>query len=671
MRKLLSYLAIFLSMSISIGTAPQAKPAAKPVAAAGPTVAITDPTQIASKEKWDVQALSIEKLYMSREIGDSAWAPDGKQIAFISNISGRDNLWIVPSEGGWPVQLTVSNQRQQAPAWSPKGRWIAYISDTDGNEQWDIFLVSPRDGQVVNLTNTTEISEDSPAWSPDGERLAYRVRPKDSPNSEIDVIDVATRKVTHLTTNTPKELQNSAPTWSKDGKWILFTQTRADDNDSNVLLTATADGKSVNLTPHEGDKIFQAADLSPDGKTALVTSNALNGYNNAALVDVASKKISWLTRDRWEVMAGKFSPSGKLATFTANVDGSSEIFAHNLVTGRNQTLPLPKGLNDIAGANTPFAPGGTRLLYGHEGAGEPGDLWVYDFTTQKSFQVTHSLVGGVRSEDMVQPFLVHYPSKDGKWQISAFFYVPFNAERNGKNAAVVFAHGGPANQVQNSFNRRVQYLVNQGFFVILPNFRGSSGYGKEFEDANRFDMGGGDLDDVISAADWIVKTGYIDPKKIAIMGGSYGGYLTLMAAAKAPDRWAAAAPFIPFVNWFTVLEHTEPNIRDHFIAVMGDPMKDKDRLRDRSPIYFVDKIQAPLLLLAGGNDPRCPPTEAEQVTQAIKKRGGSVELKIYDNEGHGFSRVENQIDAMTRIAEFLKKYVPPEKCGCNLDEVSR
>jgi dipeptidyl aminopeptidase/acylaminoacyl peptidase len=355
-------------------------------------------------------------------------------------------------------------------------------------------------------------------------------------------------------------------------------------------------------------------------------------------------------------------------TWTGNVDGSSEIFVHNVITGRTQSPSLPRGVDDIAGAETPFAIGGAQLLFAHEGAGEPADLWVYDFATQKSHQVTHSLVGGLRSEDMVQPFLVHYPSKDGKWQISAFAYVPYNAERNGKNAAVVFIHGGPNDQVQNSFNRRAQYLANQGFFVILPNYRGSSGYGKEFEDANRYDMGGGDLEDVLSAADWIARTGYVDPKKIAVMGGSYGGYLTLMAAAKAPDRWAAAAPFVPFVNWFTVLERTAPNIREHFIAAMGDPMKDKERLHERSPIYFVDQIKAPVLLLAGGNDPRCPPTEAEQIAAAIKKNKGVVDLKIYENEGHGFSRVEDQIDALTRIGEFLKKYDPPEKCGCNLNE---
>ena len=282
-------------------------------------------------------------------------------------------------------------------------------------------------------------------------------------------------------------------------------------------------------------------------------------------------------------------------------------------------------------------------------------------------QITHSLSGGVRSEDMVEPYLVHYPSKDGKWQISAFVYVPYSAQRNGKNAAVVFIHGGPEAQLQNFIIRPIQYLVNQGYFVIAPNYRGSTGYGKEFQDANRFDLGGGDLDDVISAADWMVKTGYVDTKKIAVVGGSYGGYLTMMAVTKAPDRFAAGVPWIPFVNWFTVFENTSAELREFILANMGDPNKDVARFKERSPIYFVDQIKAPLLLLAGGNDPRCPKTEAEQVAQAIKKRGGTVELKVYENEGHGFTKIENQIDAYTRIAEFLKKYVPPEKCGCNLE----
>jgi dipeptidyl aminopeptidase/acylaminoacyl peptidase len=628
--------------------------------------AITDPAQITAKQKFDIQPFTIEKLYMTRNIGDSSWSPDDKQIAFVTNITGRNNIWVVPAQGGWPTQLTVSNQRQVSIAWSPQGRWIAYNSDYDGNEQWDLFLVSVTNGQVVNLTNTPEVSEEGAAWSPDGEKLAYSVKPKQAPNYEIDTIEILTKKVTHLTINTPPQLSNVSSLWSKDGKSIVFTQLRADGKDSNIFIVPASGGRPANLTPHQGEQNFQATDISPDGKTILLTSNAGNGYQNAGLLDIASKKITWLTTDKWEVSAGNFSRDGKRVTWMANVDGNQDVYLYDLASRQAKPLPLAKGINLLAGAETAFSHDGVRLLYRHEGATAPNDLWAYDFESQNPVQISHSLVGGVRSEDMAEPFLVHYPSKDGKWQISALAYVPYNAEKNGKNAAIVYIHGGPTSQTMNSFYRSIQYLVNQGYFVIAPNYRGSTGYGKEFEDANRFDMGGGDLEDVISAAEWIKKTGFIDPKKVAVMGGSYGGYLTMMAVTKAPDLWAAGVPIVPFVNWFTEIENEDPSLREYDMATMGDPVKDKARLQERSPINFVDQIKAPLLLLAGGNDPRCPHTEAEQVASAIKKRKGVVELKVYENEGHGFAKVENQIDAYTRVADFLKKYAEPAKCGCNL-----
>jgi dipeptidyl aminopeptidase/acylaminoacyl peptidase len=628
---------------------------------------ITDPAQITSKQKFDIQPFTVEKLYMTRAIGDSSWSPDDKQVAFVTNISGRNNIWIVPSQSGWPTQLTVSNQRQANIAWSPKGRWIAYNSDYDGNEQWDLFLVSTSNGQVVNLTNTPEVSEEGAAWSPDGEKLAYSVKPKQSPNYEIDTIEIQSRRIIHLTSNTPAQLSNFNPIWSRDGKWIVFTQQNAAGKDSNIFIASATGGRATNLTPHEGERNFSATDISPDAKSVLITSNAGNGYENAGLLDVATKKISWLTNDKWEISSGKFSPDGKHLSWTANIDGDQDIYVYDLTTRQAHPLPVAKGINSLAGAETPFSHDGTSLLFTHNGPNAPNDIWTYDFAAQKSQQITHSLVGGVRSEDMVEPFLVHYPSKDGKWQISAFVYVPYNAERNGKNAGIVSIHGGPTAQTINSFSRNIQYLVNQGFFVIAPNYRGSTGYGKEFEDANRFDMGGGDLQDVISAAEWMKKTGFIDPKKIAVMGGSYGGYLTMMAVTKAPDLWAAGVPIVPFVNWFTEIENEDPLLRQYDISTMGDPAKDMVRLKDRSPINFADQIKAPLLLLAGGNDPRCPKTEAEQVAQAVKKRGGVVDLKVYENEGHGFAKIENQIDAATRIAEFLKKYAEPAKCGCNIE----
>ena len=220
--------------------------------------AVTDPKQIASKPNAQVEprSLTIEKLYMTRQVGRPTWSPDGKSIAFISNMSGRNNLWLVPAEGGWPVQLTVSDQRQTSPAWSPDGKWIAYQSDYDGDEQWDIFLVSPKTGKVVNLTSTREIAETDPTWSPDGRYLAYLVKPKTSAAHEIDIYDMVMREVKHLTTSTPQDKGNSNPIWSKDGKYIVYSQEQAKGTDSNIFIADVATGKSTLLTPHDGEQRF-------------------------------------------------------------------------------------------------------------------------------------------------------------------------------------------------------------------------------------------------------------------------------------------------------------------------------------------------------------------------------------------------------------------------------
>ena len=630
--------------------------------------AITDPQQIASKPDARVEkSLSIEKLYMTRQVGGPTWSPDGKTVAFISNMSGRNNLWLVPSDGGWPMQLTISNERQAQPTWSPDGKSIAYISDYDGDEQWDIFLVSPKTGQVTNLTNTREISEESPAWSPDGRYLAYMVKPKTSSVFEIDVYDTLMRDTRHLTTGTAKDRMNVAPIWSADGKFIVYTQEQSKGTDSNVFLLDVASAQSTLLTPHDGEKTYSANDVSPDGKSVLITSNAADGYDNVGILDIASKKIHWLTQDKWEISGESFSPDGKLLTYNANVDGNTEIYLYEVASGKSRALTLPKGVNYVAGRPSPFTRDSSRLLYYHTGPTAPGDLWVYNMADGQSRQLTQSLIGGVRSEDMVEPYLVHYPSKDGKWTISALAYVPYNLPRNAEHPAIVYVHGGPTAQTTNTFNRFIQYMVNQGYIVIAPNYRGSTGYGKAFQQANLFDMGGGDLQDVLAAADWIKQTGYVDPKKLILMGGSYGGYMTMMGVTKAPEMWAAGIPIVPFVNWFTEIQNEDPVLQQSDLATMGDPEKNRALYEDRSPINFVDRIKAPLYLLAGGNDPRCPKSEAQQVVDAVKKRGGVVEYKVYENEGHGFAKVENQIDAYKRVADFLKAHVPPADCGCSLE----
>src|SRR5439155_10224931 len=308
-------------MSMSTLTLAQTLPAPK---------AITDPKQISSKPNAQVeqnqQSLSIERLYMTRSVGSTTWSPDGKTIVFVSNITGRHNLWLVPAEGGWPTQLTVSDQRQTHPAWSPDGKWIAYQSDYDGDEQWDIFFVAPKTGQVVNVTKTREVAEENPTWSPDGRYLAYMVKPKTSSSYEIGVFDSLMRETKQVTKNTPPDRLNTNPIWSRDGKYVVYTQYEAKGTNSNLFIADLATQKSTLLTPHDGERLYEANDLSPDGKKVLITSNAGNGYQNAGLPDVATKKISWLTEDKWEISGGHFSPDGKSVTCSANLDRYTNLY---------------------------------------------------------------------------------------------------------------------------------------------------------------------------------------------------------------------------------------------------------------------------------------------------------------------------------------------------------
>ena len=281
---------------------------------------------------------------------------------------------------------------------------------------------------------------------------------------------------------------------------------------------------------------------------------------------------------------------------------------------------------------------------------------MYDLGSKKARQLTFSAIAGLDPASIPQSELVHYRTFDGK-VISAFVWVPFNLKRDGTNPGIVLPHGGPTGQMVDYFNREAAALASRGYVCIAPNVRGSTGYGMDFQRANHQDLGGGDLQDEVYAAHFLVATGYVDAKKIGITGGSYGGYMTLMAIGKTPEVWAAAVEEYGIINWFTMLEHEDPLLQEYEKSLLGDPVKDRKVYEDASPIQYLGHAKAPLLVLQGDNDIRVPKEEAEQVVETLRKAGGTVDAHYYANEGHGFSKRENQIDAIQRTIAWLDRYL--------------
>jgi dipeptidyl aminopeptidase/acylaminoacyl peptidase len=621
---------------------------------------LTDPKSITSASAEGAFPIPVDDLFFTRSTGGGAWSPDGKQIVFSTNLTGRYNLWKVSADGGWPIQLSQSDERQSGATWSPDGKWIVYQSDLGGGELYDLFSIPSDGGAVVNLTNTPEISETCAVWSPDGKVLAIDYKPKTASATDIAILDWSSHAVRNLTQEKTPNHEWSSALWSPDGKFVYATRTNAAFTDSDVFRIDANTGAQENLTTHEGDNRTRASSISPDGRILLVTSDKPGGFPNVAEIEVATKKLTWVTDLKWEADAGRFSPDGKQFTYTVNEDGRIDDYLGDTATLARGRLNLPAGLNTYTGNPTPFAPQGGRLLVNHQSSNQPSDMWVYDIGRREARQLTFSAIASLTTAKIPPSQLIHYRSFDGKI-ISAFLWMPFNLQRDGSNPAIVLPHGGPTGQTTDYFNRTVIALVTRGYICIAPNVRGSTGYGMDFQRANYKDLGGGDLQDEVFATKFLQDTGYVDAKKIGITGGSYGGYMTLMALGKTPYIWAAGVEQYGIINWLSMLQHEDPRLQEYEKSLLGDPEKDRAIYEADSPIAYIKDTQAPLLVLQGDNDIRVPKEEAEQVVRILQENGKTVDVHYYPNEGHGFQKRENQVDAIRRTIAWFDKYLKGSK----------
>lgn len=616
---------------------------------------ITDPKSVTSPNNPAARPVPVDDLYYTRAVHSPSWSPDGREIAFTTNLTGRVNLWKVSASRDWPIQLSQSDDRQSGPVWSPNGKWIVYQQDFGGGSVFDLFAIPSGGGEAMNLTHSPAISETSPLWSPDGNQLAIEYKPRSSSVVDIALLDWKTRQVRKLTNENTKDHLWHAVAWSADGKAIYADRSNVGETDSDVYHVDVATGVTDSLTPHHGSILYHVSAVAADSRTLLVASNEKGGYSNVALLDAQTKKLSWVTDLKWDAEPGDFSPDGNF-TYNVNEDGRIDTYIANRESGRAAKLPFPEGLTEASGTPTAFSPSGQDLLISHQSSTQPPDLWIYNVGSRELKQLTFSAIASLNPAQLPRSELVHYRSFDGKI-ISAFLWVPFNLKRDGRNPGIVIPHGGPTGQTLDTFDKTATALASRGYVCIAPNVRGSTGYGIAFQKANYQDLGGGDLQDEVYAARFLANTGYVDSKRIGITGGSYGGYMAMMAIGKSPEIWAAAVELYGVTDWLTEQKNEDPILQQYDQSILGDPVKDREVYENASPTKYLQYAKAPLLVLQGENDITDPKEEAEQVVDILKKHGSIVDAHYYPDEGHGFVKRENQIDAMRRTIEWFDRYL--------------
>ena len=504
----------------------------------GPPRPITDPKTVVSRARAAAAPVAVADLYANRASLGAAWSPDGKWVVVSANLSGRYNLWKYPADGGAPVQLTHSDDRQSGITVSPDGTWVVFQSDHGGDEMYDLYAVPLAGGKVVDLTNSPTVSETGPRFSRDGKLLAFASKPKTSPISDVAVMDMSTRQVRLLTHEKTLDNRWAPAVFTPDSKALIANRGDVGSTNGSIWrLSVTAKAKPARLTPKVQTKVrASASDISHDGRWLSITSNAHGGIDQAALLNIKTGNITWPAPSPWEQSGGSFSPDGASVMIATNADGRQDLSAYSLASRQVRKTLLPDGFNAEAGDDNPFAADG-RLLVGHDASNTPFDYWVLD-RAGKATKLTNFAASSLDPAGLPVSQIVHYASQDGT-VISAILMVPPNLKRDGTAPAVVVPHGGPTGQTNDRFSRLAVALVSRGYLVIQPNPRGSTGYGLAFQNANHKDLGGGDLIDEVYAAKFLAATGYVNPKKIGITGGSYGGFMTLMAVGKTPDVWAA------------------------------------------------------------------------------------------------------------------------------------
>ena len=607
-------------------------------------------------------AAEVGRMAKVGSCSSPAFSPDGLQIAFVSNLSGLPQVWTVAADGGWPQPVTALDDQVGQVRWSPDGRWLAFSVAPGGGMNTQVYVVRPDGKELRRVTEGGKENNQLDGWSHDG-RLLLLGSNRADPRS-IDPYSL------ELASGTLRKLASSHGVGglddvSRDRRWGISGRLVA-RGDDNLYLVDLAGGAEVLLTPHAPPATFFGGRFSPDGRTVYLASNRDQdrvvlarlrlGPGGPAAAPGPLETVA--ARADAELEGFEITEDGRTAALAWNAGGRSELSLLDLESGRQEAVPLP---GELAGGMT-FSRNGRKLALVVSGSRLPADVWVLDRASRRLHQVTHSPHAGVDLAALVAPELVRFPGEDGE-HLSGWLYRPrppgtSRAPQGGPPGPVVLSfHGGPEGEERPGFNSTYQALLARGIAVFAPNVRGSSGFGKRFVNLDNGALRVNAVRDIRAAASWLAAQGIADPRRLGVMGGSYGGFMTMAGLTEFPGLFAAGADLYGIVNFETFFAHTEPWMASISKVEYGDPETQRDLLRSLSPLHKLDRVTAPTLVLHGANDTNVPVVEAEQVVAALKQRGVAVEYVLFPDEGHGFRKTANRIRAAVAVVSWFDQHL--------------
>ena len=617
----------------------------------------------------------IERYLNVRSASGADLGPGGR-LSFLLDTTGTPQVWSVDGPLEWPEQHTFYDERVTFVDSSPEYSEAVFGMDEGGNERAQLYRLDFESGRITNLTDRPEAKHRWGGWNGDGERFAFASNRRDE--SVFDVY-VQGRDETGDDAEMVYEGDGwlSVAGWSpSDDRLIVHEAHSSFDHD---LYTLDIDsGELTHHTPHEGDVRYASPEWGPDGESIYLVTDRESDTLRLARLDLSTDEFTVVVGggedvpdgdasgggaasakpgpDGWNVDGVAIHEESRRVVYSRNVDGYTELTVGELTSPHQiDEFPAPDLPDGVAGGVS-FGPNGDRFAITATGSTSNANVYVVDVVTGETERWTNASTAGIPRETFVEPELVHYPTFDGR-QIPAFFSVPETETPADGYPVVVDIHGGPESQRRPSFASVKQYLLNGGYAVFEPNVRGSSGYGKAYSGLDDVENRMDSVADIRAAVEWLHDHPEVDPDRIAAMGGSYGGFMVLATLTEYPELWAAGVDIVGIANFVTFLENTGDWRRELREAEYGSLADDRAFLESVSPINTIESIESPLFVLHGENDPRVPVGEAEQIVEQASEQGVPVRKLIFEDEGHGFSKLENRIEAYRQIVEFLAEHV--------------